>query len=139
MRAFPLDHLVGALGDRDQTLGQLEEERPQPCVAPALGLGRIVGKHDGHARNPVEFAQIVNRLARRELLRRGELGYDRYVGRAADEELIAAEGERERVPCERLRTKMSGRESCRRVHGVRLESLREIERQIADPLGGSVE
>ena len=48
-------------GERQQRLGQLEEQRAQPGIAMAGGSRRIVGSADGDARRARELAQVVRR------------------------------------------------------------------------------
>ena len=50
MRAVPFDDLGRARGDREQRLGQLEEERAQAGVPPARGRRRLGGEADRDAR-----------------------------------------------------------------------------------------
>ncbi len=115
--SVPSGNVAG--GDRQQRIGKLEEERAQPRVTPAVGFRRVVRERNGDARGAIELTEIVDRFTGREPLRRSEVGHDRRLGGASDEQPFAPERKRERACGQRFGPDMSRCESHRRVHGTR--------------------
>ena len=59
MRAVPLDDLERAGGEREQRVGQAEEQRAQPREREAGALGRVIGQRNRDAGRAGELAQVV--------------------------------------------------------------------------------
>jgi hypothetical protein len=119
MRAVPFHDLKGARRDREERLGQPEEERAQARIPPSGRLRGAGGKGHGDAGDAGKLAQVVPVAGESEALEPGEIGYRGQILGPADQDPVLAKRERERVLRQRVGPGVAGRESLGCMHSFR--------------------
>ena len=133
MGAVPFHDLKGAGGDREQGLRQPEEQRAQAGISPPGGLRSVRGEGNRDTRDPGEIAEVMGVAADAEPFQRRRIGQGRRIVGAADQDLVVAKGERERVRRQRARRGVTRREAFGRVHGAARVRAGAVVHAVATP------
>ena len=118
MRPVPLDDLERARGEREQRVGQAEEQRAQPREREAGALRSVIGQRDRDAGRAGKLAQVVPLAAKPGGLDGRQRGDRRGV-------VVARHGDPAVAECESERgARQLGRQRVRRMEALGCVHLR---------------
>ena len=127
MGAIPFHHLERARGDREQWLGQAEEQRSQSGVAPPGGFRSVDRERDRDARDAGEIAEVVPVADDSEPFQRGRFGHEGRIVRPADQNLVVTKREGERAGRQRVWPGVTRSEAFGGVHGRSRSRRRSVD------------